>query len=60
MLINLAVAIGHFLVKYDAYYALVIAVVPFWYVYLTIRMAQWGAEIRRELVNAGKGEDAVK
>jgi hypothetical protein len=60
MLIDLAAAIGYFLIKFDAYYALVIAVVTFWYIYLTIRMAQWRAEIRREMVNADREEDAVK
>ncbi|ORY08640.1 hypothetical protein BCR34DRAFT_488466 [Clohesyomyces aquaticus] len=60
MLIDLAVAIGYFLVKFDAYYALVISIVTFWYIYLTIRMAQWRAEIRREMVNADREEDAVK
>lgn len=60
MLIDLAVAIGYFLIRFDAYYALVIAIVTFWYIYLTIRMAQWRAEIRREMVNADREEDAVK
>jgi ABC-type transport system involved in Fe-S cluster assembly fused permease/ATPase subunit len=60
MLIDLAIAIGYFLIKFDAYYALVIAIVTFWYIYLTIRMAQWRAEIRREMVNADREEDAVK
>jgi ABC-type transport system involved in Fe-S cluster assembly fused permease/ATPase subunit len=60
MLIDLAIAIGYFLYKFDAYYALVIAIVTFWYIYLTIRMAQWRAEIRREMVNADREEDAVK
>lgn len=60
MIIDLAVAIGYFLIKFDAYYALVISVVTFWYFYLTIRMAQWRAEIRREMVNADRDQDAVK
>ncbi len=60
MLIDLAIAIGYFLIRFDAYYALVIAIVTFWYIYLTIRMAQWRAEIRREMVNADREEDAVK
>lgn len=60
MLVDLCVAIGYFLVAYDAYYALVISVVTFWYIYLTIRMAQWRAEIRRTMVNADREEDAVK
>jgi len=60
MLIDLALAMGYFLIRFDAYYALVIAIVTFWYIYLTIRMAQWRAEIRREMVNADREEDAVK
>lgn len=60
MLVDLCVAIGYFLNQFDAYYALVIAVVTFWYIYLTIRMAQWRAEIRRQMVNADREEDAVK
>lgn len=60
MIFDLGIAIGYFLVKFDAYYALVIAIVTFWYLYLTIRMAQWRAEIRREMVNADREEGAVK
>ncbi|KAF2022953.1 hypothetical protein EK21DRAFT_119223 [Setomelanomma holmii] len=60
MLTDLAVAIGYFLIRFDAYYALVIAIVTFWYFYLTIRMAQWRAEIRRGMVNADREGDAVK
>ena len=60
MLVDLAVAIGYFLYKFDAYYALVVAIVTFTYLYLTIRLAQWRAEIRREMVNFSRQEDAVK
>lgn len=60
MLIDLGVAIGYFLVVFDAYYALVVAIVTFAYLYLTIRLAQWRAEIRREMVNSSRQEDAVK
>jgi ABC-type transport system involved in Fe-S cluster assembly fused permease/ATPase subunit len=60
MLIDLCVAIGYFLIEFDAYYALVVTIVTFWYIYLTIRMAQWRAEIRREMVNADRETDAVK
>ncbi|KAL8831896.1 MAG: hypothetical protein Q9191_000609 [Dirinaria sp. TL-2023a] len=60
MLVDLAVAIGYFLVAFDAYYALVVAIVTFVYLYLTIRLAQWRAEIRREMVNSSRQEDAVK
>lgn len=60
MLVDLCVAIAYFLIEFDAYYALVVAVVTFWYIYLTIRMAQWRAEIRRQMVNADREEDGVK
>ena len=60
MLIDLAVAIGYFLIAFDAYYALVVAIVTFAYLYLTIRLAQWRAEIRRDMVNSSRQEDAVK
>lgn len=60
MLADLGVAVGYFLWKFDATYALVLCIVTFWYIYLTIRMAQWRAEIRREMVNADREEDAVK
>ncbi|KAL8740562.1 MAG: hypothetical protein Q9190_006755 [Brigantiaea leucoxantha] len=60
MLIDLGVAVGYFLIAFDAYYALVVAIVTFAYLYLTIRLAQWRAEIRREMVNSSRQEDAVK
>ena len=60
MLIDLVVAVAYFLVAYDAYYALVVAIMTFVYLYITIRLAQWRAEIRREMVNSSRQEDAVK
>lgn len=60
MLVDLGVAVVYFLVRWDAYYALVIAVVTFWYIYITIRMASWRADIRRQATNASREEDAVK
>lgn len=60
MLIDLGTAFVYFLVFYDAYYALVIAIVTFWYIYITIRMASWRADIRRQATNASREEDAVK
>ncbi|KAK5712801.1 ATP-binding cassette-type vacuolar membrane transporter Hmt1 [Elasticomyces elasticus] len=60
MLIDLGVAIVYFLIKFDAYYALVIGIVTFWYIYITIRMASWRADIRRQATNASREEDAVK
>ena len=60
MLVDLGVAVVYFLIWFDAYYALVIAVVTFWYIYITIRMASWRADIRRQATNASREEDAVK
>jgi ABC-type transport system involved in Fe-S cluster assembly fused permease/ATPase subunit len=60
MLVDLVIAFGYFLVKFDAYYALVVGISTFGYLYVTIRMAQWRAEIRRQMVNASRQEDAVK
>lgn len=60
MLIDLCVAVGYFLIAFDAYYALVVAIVTFVYLYVTIRMAQWRAEIRRKMANCSRQEDAVK
>ncbi|WPH01589.1 heavy metal tolerance protein [Acrodontium crateriforme] len=60
MLVDLGVAVIYFLLYFDAYYALVIAVVTFWYIYITIRMASWRADIRRQATNASREEDAVK
>ena len=60
MLIDLCVAVGYFMIAFDAYYALVVAVVTFCYLYVTVRMAQWRAEMRRQMVNSSRQEDAVK
>jgi len=60
MLVDLAVAIGYFLVAFDAYYALIVTLVSFSYMYLTVRLAQWRAVMRRDMVNLSRTEDAVK
>jgi hypothetical protein len=60
MMIDLGVAVAYFLIEYDVYYALVIVVMTFWYIYITIRLAQWRAEARRAMVNADRNQDAVK
>jgi ABC-type transport system involved in Fe-S cluster assembly fused permease/ATPase subunit len=60
MLVDLVVAIVYFLIAFDAYYALTVGISTFGYLYVTIRMAQWRAEIRRQMVNASRQEDAVK
>jgi ABC-type transport system involved in Fe-S cluster assembly fused permease/ATPase subunit len=60
MLVDLGVAVVVFAAYFDAYYALTVGIITFWYMYLTIRMAQWRAEQRRRMVNADREEDAVK
>ena len=60
MIVDLGVAIGYFFIKFDAYYALIIAIVTCVYLYLTVRLAQWRSEIRREMANFSRQEDAVK
>lgn len=60
MLIDLVVAMGYFLIVFDAYYALVVAVVTCAYLYLTIRLAQWRANQRRHMTNLDRRSDAVK
>jgi ABC-type transport system involved in Fe-S cluster assembly fused permease/ATPase subunit len=60
MLIDLGVAIVVFATAFDSYYSLTVSILTFWYLYLTIRLAQWRAEARREMINADREEDAVK
>ncbi|OKO93202.1 Heavy metal tolerance protein [Penicillium subrubescens] len=59
-LFDLFIAIGYFLIAFDAYYALVVGISSFSYIYVTIRMSLWRAQTRREMANASRHEDAVK
>lgn len=60
MIVDLCIAVGYFLIFFDVYYALVVGISTFGYLYVTVRMAQWRATIRRQMVNASRQEDAVK
>ena len=60
MLVDLIIAMTFLFIKFDVYYALAVAIVTVVYLYLTIRLAQWRADIRREMVNFSRQEDAVK
>lgn len=60
MIFDLGVAIVYFGIAFDAYYALVVAIITFSYLYLTIRMARWRSEQRRQMTNLSREEDAVK
>ncbi|KAM0272234.1 hypothetical protein ACHAQH_008776 [Verticillium albo-atrum] len=60
MLIDLGVAVFFFYVQFDATYAVIVSCISFWYLYLTIRMAQTRADQRRAMTNADREEEAVK
>ncbi|CAI7591405.1 unnamed protein product [Penicillium viridicatum] len=60
MFIDLTIAIGYFLVVFDVYYALAVAIMTFFYLYSTVKIASWRANMRRQMVNASRQEDAVK
>lgn len=60
MVFDLGVAIVYFGIYYDAYYALVVGIITFAYLYLTVRMARWRSVQRREMTNLSREEDAVK
>ncbi|KAL9124590.1 MAG: hypothetical protein Q9217_006095 [Psora testacea] len=60
MIVDLVVAIVYFVIEFDLYYALIVTLVSFSYMYLTIRLAQWRTHIRREVTNLGRNEEAVK
>lgn len=60
MMLDLGVAIGYFLIGFDAYYALVVTLITFAYVYLTIRLAQGRTKIKREMANLERDNEAVK
>lgn len=60
MLIDLGLAIFYFGVVFDAYYALVVTIITFSYLYLTVRMARWRSNQRRQMTNLSREEEAVK
>lgn len=60
MLIDLGVAMVYFSYAFDYYYTLTVGILTFWYLYLTIRLAQWRAEARRAMTNASRELAAVQ
>ena len=60
MMVDLAFAMAYFIYAFDIYYALIVALVSLAYMYITIRLAQWRADIKREVTNLDRVEDAVK
>lgn len=60
MIFDLVVAVVYLTIQFDVYLGLVVAITTFLYVYVTIRMAQWRVNLRRETVNADREMEAVK
>ncbi|TEA15446.1 ABC transporter aclQ [Colletotrichum sidae] len=60
MMIDLFVAIAMFCIKFDPTYGAIVSCLTFWYLFLTIRMAQTRADQRRIMSNADREEEAVK
>lgn len=60
MIADLLLAIYFFNHVFNATYAVIVSINVFWYLYLTIKMAQTRADQRREMTNADREEEAVK
>ncbi|KAF6839730.1 heavy metal tolerance protein precursor [Colletotrichum plurivorum] len=60
MIIDLFFAIFVFCKVFDPTYGAIVSCLTFWYLYLTIRMAQTRADQRRIMSNADREEEAVK
>ncbi|CAI4219135.1 unnamed protein product [Parascedosporium putredinis] len=60
MIVDLFLAIYFFHLVFDGTYGTIVTVNVFWYLYLTVKMAQTRADQRREMTNADREEEAVK
>ncbi|KAL0931025.1 heavy metal tolerance protein precursor [Colletotrichum truncatum] len=60
MIIDLFMAISVFCIVFDPTYGAIVSCLTFWYLFLTIRMAQTRADQRRIMSNADREEEAVK
>ncbi|GKT53780.1 heavy metal tolerance protein [Colletotrichum tofieldiae] len=60
MIFDLFLAVGFFCYYFDATYGAIVSCLTFWYLFLTIRMAQTRADQRRIMSNADREEEAVK
>ncbi|KAK6207504.1 ABC transporter [Colletotrichum tabaci] len=60
MIIDLVFAVCFFCYFFDATYGAIVSCLTFWYLFLTIRMAQTRADQRRTMSNADREEEAVK
>ncbi|KAK6841635.1 heavy metal tolerance protein [Apiospora arundinis] len=60
VLVDLLLAITYFYVDFDSVYMVLVCIITFYYLFLTIRMAQTTADQRRLMSNADREEEAVK
>jgi len=60
MVFDLGVAAVYFLVRFDAFYSLILVGVMWSYVYMTMYMAGWRARARREMAFRDREMDAAK
>ncbi|OLN81455.1 Heavy metal tolerance protein 3 [Colletotrichum chlorophyti] len=60
MVVDLFLAIFFFCYYFDPTYGAIVSCLTFWYLFLTIRMAQTRADQRRIMSNADREEEAVK
>lgn len=60
MIFDLGVAGIYFLVRFDAFYSLILIGVMWSYLYMTIYMAQWRGRARREMAMKDREIDAAK
>jgi ABC-type transport system involved in Fe-S cluster assembly fused permease/ATPase subunit len=60
MLVDLIFAIYFFWFFFGSVFAILIGTNTFWYLYVTVQMAQTRAEQRRDMTNADREEEAVK
>ncbi|KAK8049264.1 heavy metal tolerance protein [Apiospora phragmitis] len=60
VLVDLLLAITYFYVNFDSVYMVLVCIITFYYLFLTIRMAQTTADQRRLMSNADREEEAVK
>jgi len=60
MVFDLGVAAIYFIVRFDAFYSLILIGVMWCYVYMTIYMAQWRGKRRREMALKDREMNAVK
>lgn len=60
MVVDLFVAIVFFHIAFGPLYSLCVSVITFYYLYVSVQMAQTRVDQRRDMVNADREEEAVK